>query len=206
MAQEYPRPFGKYTLLRPLARGGMGEIQLAAAGEVGGFEKLCVIKKVLAEHTDESKANRFLDEAKVVIRLSHTNLVSVFDVGKAEGEFYIAMEFVEGHDLGAVWNKCAEKKARFPVDIALFIVREVCRGLAYAHTYGGLTLVHRDVTPPNIMLSYFGEVKLTDFGLARSRLKQEFTAPGVVYGRLAYLAPEQARGTPVDARTDLYSV
>jgi eukaryotic-like serine/threonine-protein kinase len=206
MAQEYPRPFGKYTLLRPLARGGMGEIQLAAAGEVGGFEKLCVIKKVLAEHTDESKANRFLDEAKVVIRLSHTNLVSVFDVGKADGEFYIAMEFVEGHDLGAVWNKCAEKKARFPVDIALFIVREVCRGLAYAHTYGGLNLVHRDVTPPNIMISYFGEVKLTDFGLARSRLKQEFTAPGVVYGRLAYLAPEQARGTPVDARTDLYSV
>jgi eukaryotic-like serine/threonine-protein kinase len=206
MAQEYPRPFGKYTLLRPLARGGMGEIQLAAAGEVGGFEKLCVIKKVLAEHTDESKANRFLDEAKVVIRLSHTNLVSVFDVGKADGEFYIAMEFLEGHDLGAVWNKCAEKKARFPVDIALFIVREVCRGLAYAHTYGGLNLVHRDVTPPNIMISYFGEVKLTDFGLARSRLKQEFTAPGVVYGRLAYLAPEQARGTPVDARTDLYSV
>jgi eukaryotic-like serine/threonine-protein kinase len=206
MAQEYPRPFGKYTLLRPLARGGMGEIQLAAAGDVGGFEKLCVIKKVLAEHTDESKANRFLDEAKVVIRLSHTNLVSVFDVGKADGEFYIAMEFLEGHDLGAVWNKCAEKKARFPVDIALFIVREVCRGLAYAHTYGGLNLVHRDVTPPNIMISYFGEVKLTDFGLARSRLKQEFTAPGVVYGRLAYLAPEQARGTPVDARTDLYSV
>jgi len=184
----------------------MGEIFLAVTGEVGGFEKICVIKKVLAEQADESKTARFLDEAKVVIRLSHTNLVSVFDVGRVDDEYYIAMEFIEGHDLGAVWNKCAEKKARFPVDIALFIIREVLRGLAYAHTYGGLNLVHRDVTPPNIMISYYGEVKLTDFGLARSRLKQEFTAPGIVYGRLAYLAPEQARGTAVDARTDLYSV
>ncbi|HEY3359709.1 MAG TPA: serine/threonine-protein kinase, partial [Polyangia bacterium] len=206
MTEEYPRPFGKYTLLRPLAKGGMGEIFLAAAGEIGGFEKLCVIKKVLAERGDESKAARFVDEAKVVIRLSHGNLVSVFDAGMANDELYLAMELVEGHDLGAVWNRCAERRARFPVDIALYVVREVCRGLAYAHGYGGLALVHRDVTPPNILLSIFGEVKLTDFGLARSALKQEFTQPGVVYGRLAYLSPEQAHGRAVDARSDLYSL
>ncbi|HEX3695893.1 MAG TPA: protein kinase [Polyangia bacterium] len=206
MAERYPKRFGKYVLLKPLARGGMGEIYVAAAGEVGGFEKLCVIKKVLTEKTDRAKANRFLDEAKVVLRLSHANLVLTFDAGDVDGEFYIAMELIEGKDLREIWNRCVRTRTRIPLDVALHIVRELARALSYVHSYGELHLVHRDVAPPNILLSYFGEVKLTDFGLARSVLKQEHTSPGVVFGRASYLAPEQARGEVADARTDIYSL
>lgn len=206
MTGRYPRRFGKYVLLKPLAKGGMGEIYVAAAGEIGGFEKLCVIKKVIAEKADRAKANRFLDEAKVVLRLSHSALVNTFDAGDVDGEFYIAMELVEGKDLREVWNRCVRTRQRIPLDVALHVVREVARALAYVHAYGDLRLVHRDVAPPNILLAYVGDVKLTDFGLARSVLKQEHTAPGVVFGRAAYLAPEQARGEVADARTDIYTL
>ena len=184
----------------------MGEIYLAAGGEVGGFEKLCVIKKVITEKADRNKANRFLDEAKVVLRLSHSALVNTFDAGEVDGEFYIAMELIEGKDLREVWNRCVRTRQRIPLDVALHVVREVARALAYVHEYGDLKLVHRDVAPPNILLAYVGDVKLTDFGLARSILKKEHTAPGVVFGRAAYLSPEQARGEMADARTDIYTL
>src|SRR3954454_19535679 len=206
MTGRYPRRFGKYVLLKPLAKGGMGEIYLAAGGDVGGFEKLCVIKKVITEKADKAKANRFLDEAKVVLRLSHSALVTTFDAGDVGGEFYIAMELVEGKDLREVWNRCVRTRQRIPLDVALHVVREVARALSYVHSYGDLKLVHRDVAPPNILLAYVGDVKLTDFGLARSILKQEHTVPGVVFGRAAYLAPEQARGEVADARTDVYTL
>ena len=205
MPEVFPRRFGKYVLLKSLARGGMGEIYVAATGEPG-FQKFCVIKKVIAERTDKAKANRFLDEAKVVLRLSHANLVPTFDAGEIDGEFYIAMELVEGKDLRDIWNRCVRTRTRIPLDVALHVGREIARALAYVHSYGDLKLVHRDVAPPNILMSYFGEVKLTDFGLARSVLKQEHTAPGVVFGRAAYLAPEQARGEVADARSDIYSL
>src|SRR5688572_664248 len=206
MTGRFPRQFGKYVLLKPLAKGGMGEIYLAAGGEVGGFEKLCVIKKVITEKLDRTKSNRFLDEAKVVLRLSHSALVNTFDAGEVNGEFYIAMELVEGKDLREVWNRCVRTRQRIPLDVALHVVREVARALAYVHGYGDLRLVHRDVAPPNSLLAYVGDVKLTDFGLARSVLKQEHTAPGVVFGRAAYLSPEQARGEMADARTDVYTL
>ncbi|HVR02395.1 MAG TPA: serine/threonine-protein kinase, partial [Polyangia bacterium] len=205
MTEVFPRRFGKYILLKSLARGGMGQIYVAATGEPG-FQKFCVIKKVLAERSDKGKANRFLDEAKVVLRLAHANLVPTFDAGEHDGEFYIAMELVEGKDLRDVWNRCVHTRTRIPLDVALHVGRETARALAYVHSYGDLKLVHRDVAPPNILLSYFGEVKLTDFGLARSVLKQEHTVPGVVFGRAAYLAPEQARGEIADARSDIYSL
>ena len=205
MAETYPLKFGKYVLLKPMARGGMGAIFLAAAGEPG-FQKFCVVKKVLAEKSDRSKSNRFLDEAKVVLRLSHANLVPTFDAGEVDGEFYIAMELVEGKDLREIWNRCVRTRTRIPLDVALHVAREISRALAYVHSHADLRLVHRDVAPPNILISYFGEVKLTDFGLARSVLKQENTAPGVVFGRASYLSPEQARGETADARTDIYSL
>ena len=206
MSERLPRQFGKYVLLKSLARGGMGEIYLAASDQPGGLAKLCVIKKIIAEKTDRAKVNRFLDEAKVVLRLSHANLVSTFDAGDAAGELFIAMELVEGKDLREIWNRCVRTRTRIPLDVALYVVRETARALAYVHTYADLRLVHRDVAPPNILLSYYGEVKLTDFGLARSAIKQEHTAPGVVFGRASYLAPEQARGEVADARTDVYSL
>jgi serine/threonine protein kinase len=206
MAVSYPRQFGKYVLLKPLAKGGMGEIYVAALGQIDGFDKLCVIKKVIPEKSDEGKAKRFLDEAKVVLRLAHSGLVNTFDAGQVEREFYIAMEMVEGKDLREVWNRCVRVRHRIPIEVALHVAREVARTLYYVHTYGELNLVHRDVAPPNIMLAYNGDVKLTDFGLARSALKQEHTQPGVVFGRAAYLAPEQARGEVADPGTDVYSL
>ena len=201
----FPQVFGKYVLLRPMARGGMGELFLAAAGETGGFEKLCVVKKVLHSLEDQAVHRRFLDEAKVVVRLNHQNLVQVFDAGRVDNEYYLAMELVEGKDLRAVWNRCAQLHRRIPVDVAIYVVREVLRGLDYVHDAMGLDLVHRDISPPNLLVGYRGDVKLTDFGLAKSAIKREMTSPGVVFGRYSYLSPEQARGLPADRRTDIYA-
>jgi serine/threonine protein kinase len=192
------------VLLKPLARGGMGELYLAASG-ARGMEKLCVIKTVLPNLVALENAKRFRDEAMVVVRLQHGNLVPVFDAGRNDDQIYIAMEYVDGKDLLAVWNRCAQKRVPFPVDVAVYIVKELARGLGYAHAFGGLKLVHRDVSPANVLLSYTGEVKLTDFGLARSTLKLQHTAPGIIFGKLSYLAPEQARSEPLDGRTDLYA-
>jgi serine/threonine protein kinase len=201
---DFPRRFGSYLLLKPLARGGMGALYLALSGAEETV-KLCVIKTVLPHLADKEYLQRFRDEAKVVVRLSHGNLVPVFDSGQAEGEIYLAMDYVEGRDLRATWNRCAKKGIAFPVDVAAHIVKELARGLHYAHEFGGLKLVHRDVSPPNVLLSYSGEVKLTDFGLASSTLKLEKTAPGIIYGKVSYMSPEQARGEPLDGRTDLYA-
>jgi eukaryotic-like serine/threonine-protein kinase len=201
---EFPRKFGQYLLLKPLARGGMGALYLALSGPEE-TAKLCVIKTVLPHLADKEYLQRFRDEAKVVVRLSHGNLVPVFDSGQAGGEIYLAMDYVEGRDLRATWNRCAKKGIAFPVDVAAHIVRELARGLHYAHTFGDIKLVHRDVSPPNVLLSYSGEVRLTDFGLASSTLKIEKTAPGIIYGKVSYMSPEQARGETIDGRTDLYA-
>jgi serine/threonine protein kinase len=200
----FPRRFDEYVLLKPLARGGMGELYLAVSGS-RGMEKLCVIKTVLPSLVTPDNAKRFRDEAKVVVRLQHGNLVPVYDAGRHEEQIYIAMEYVDGKDLLAVWNRCAQKRVPFPIDVAVYIVKELARGLGYAHAFGGLKLVHRDVSPANVLLSYTGEVKLTDFGLARSTLKLQQTAPGIIFGKLSYLAPEQARSEPLDGRTDIYA-
>jgi eukaryotic-like serine/threonine-protein kinase len=201
----FPQVFGKYVLLRPMARGGMGELFLAAAGETGGFEKLCVVKKVLTDLDDGGVRRRFLDEAKVVVRLNHANLVQVFDAGRVIDDYYLAMELVEGKDLRGVWNRCAQLHRRIPVDFAIFVAREMCRALDYVHDAMSLDLVHRDISPPNIMVSYHGQIKVTDFGLATHAIKRELTNPGVVFGRYSYLSPEQARGLPADRRTDIYA-
>src|SRR6185436_13424824 len=201
---EFPRRFGPYVLLKPLARGGMGALYLALSGPEDSA-KLCVIKTVLPHLADKEYLQRFRDEAKVVVRLSHGNLVPVFDSGQVAGEIYLAMDFVEGKDLRATWNRCAKKGIAFPVDVAAHIVKELARGLNYAHGFGDIKLVHRDVSPPNVLLSYSGEVRLTDFGLASSTLKLEKTAPGIIYGKVSYMSPEQARGEKLDGRTDLYA-
>jgi eukaryotic-like serine/threonine-protein kinase len=201
---EFPRRFGQYVLLKPLARGGMGALYLALSGPQDS-SKLCVIKTVLPHLADKEYLQRFRDEAKVVVRLSHGNLVPVFDSGQAGGEIYLAMDYVDGRDLRATWNRCAKKGIAFPVDVAAHLAREMARGLFYAHNFGDIKLVHRDVSPPNVLLSYSGEVRLTDFGLASSTLKIEKTAPGIIYGKVSYMSPEQARGEKIDGRTDLYA-
>src|ERR1700749_2899031 len=201
---EFPRRFGPYVLLKPLARGGMGALYLALSGPQESA-KLCVIKTVLPHLADKEYLQRFRDEAKVVVRLSHGNLVPVFDSGQVAGEIYLAMDYIEGKDLRATWNRCAKKGIAFPVDVAVHLTKELARGLHYAHTFSDIKLVHRDVSPPNVLLSYSGEVKLTDFGLAASTLKMEKTAPGIIYGKVSYMSPEQARGETLDGRTDLYA-
>jgi serine/threonine protein kinase len=202
--EHYPRKFGKYHLLGPLAQGGMGALYLAVTGD-RGYERLMVIKTVLPHLADAEYVARFQDEAKVVVKLSHGNLIPVFDAGQVGGELFLAMDFVEGRDLRAVWNRCAKKQVAFPIDVAVYIVKELCRGLAYAHSFPDLHLVHRDISPPNVLVSYTGEVKLTDFGLASSTLKLEKTAPGIIYGKVAYMSPEQARGEKLDGRSDMYA-
>jgi serine/threonine-protein kinase len=201
---QFPRKFGKYHLLAPLAQGGMGALYLAVTGDKG-FERLLCIKTVLPHLADDEYVARFRDEAKIVVQLSHGNLIPVFDAGQVDGELFLAMEFIKGKDLRAVWNRCAKKSVAFPVDVAVYLTKELCRGLGYAHSAGSINLVHRDVSPPNVLLSYAGEVKLTDFGLASSTLKLEKTAPGIIYGKVAYMSPEQARGDALDGRSDIYA-
>jgi serine/threonine protein kinase len=183
----------------------MGEIHLAYSGHAE-LKKLCVIKTILGHLVDEEFVNRFLDEAKVVVKLSHGNLVPVFEAGQAEGQNFFAMEYIEGRDLRDLWNRLETAGRRCPLEVALYIVREVCRGLSYVHSFEDLHLVHRDVSPPNVLLSYTGEVRLTDFGVATSTIKLQKTAPGILLGKLSYMSPEQARNEAVDARADVYSV
>jgi eukaryotic-like serine/threonine-protein kinase len=201
---QFPRKFGKYHLLAPLAQGGVGALYLAVTGD-RGLERLLVIKTVLPHLAGEEYFARFRDEAKVVVKLSHGNLIPVFDAGQVDGELFLAMEFIEGRDLRAVWNRCAKTQVAFPIDVAVYIIKELCRGLAYAHSFRDLEFVHRDISPPNIIISFSGEVKLTDFGLASSTMKLEKTAPGIIYGKVAYMSPEQARGEKLDGRSDLYA-
>ena len=199
----FPRRFGPYALAKPLARGGMGALYLAVRPE--RKPDVCVIKTVLPHLADKEYLQRFRDEAKVVVQLSHENLVPVFDSGQVGGEIYLGMEFVDGRDLRAIWNRCAKKGVAFPIDVAAYIAREVALGLEYAHGFGDIKLVHRDVSPPNVLVSFEGKVSLTDFGLASSTLKLEKTAPGIIYGKVSYMSPEQARGEVLDGRTDLFA-
>ena len=199
----FPRRFGPYALAKPLARGGMGALYLAVHPDRD--PDVCVIKTVLPHLADKEYLQRFRDEAKVVVQLSHRNLVPVFDSGQVAGEIYLGMEFVDGRDLRAIWNRCAKKGVAFPIDVAAYIAREVALGLDYAHHFGDIKLIHRDVSPPNVLVGFDGIVKLTDFGLASSTLKLEKTAPGIIYGKVSYMSPEQARGEALDGRTDLFA-
>lgn len=212
-ADGFPSPFGTYLLLEAFARGGMGEVYLAKSGQIEGFERYCVLKKLRPDLLrDGEYVRRFLDEARVVVQLGHANIAHVFDVGRVEDEFYLAMEYVAGQDLRTLHERAIAGGAPLSPPVALHVIGEVLEGLDYAHrrkhpgTGQSLNLVHRDVSPQNVMVSYEGEVKLIDFGLAASRLKVERTEPHVVMGKMAYMAPEQARGDMIDATADQFAV
>jgi len=191
--------FGRYELLRRLGSGGMAEVFLARFVGPEGFEKRLVIKRVLPRLSDDRRLLRmFFEEARTHVSLSHGNLVSVFDFGRVGNEYFIAMEHVPGVDLDTVLETARAAGERLPPSLCAYVGMEVCRGLAYVHRRG---FVHRDVSPRNILLSVDGEVKLSDFGLV---LTSASGAP--VYGTLAFAAPEQARGEPVDGRSDLYAL
>jgi serine/threonine protein kinase len=210
--EELPKVFGRYLLLKRLSRGGMGEIFLAKLGEIQGFEKLLIIKKILPNLVaDQEFIKRFIDEAQVAIKLQHGNIAAVFEVGKVDGEYFLAIEHVEGRDLRRVIARLREERTRLPPDLALFIVRELASGLAYAHRRTDskgqhLALVHCDISPPNVMVSFEGEVKVIDFGIAKSAIRIAETNPNMGFGKFGYMAPEQLlRGGVVDKRTDVYA-
>ena len=204
----FPRRFSdRYVLLKELGRGGMGQVYMGMTGE-GGAHRVCALKIIRDLSNDRDPAElkmRFLDEAKIVTKLSHENLVFVFDYGVVGTQGYLAMEFVEGKTLTELWNRCALRAIGFPVGLSLFIVSELCAGLGYAHRTGDLRLVHRDVSPSNVMLSYTGGIKLIDFGLAKWRSKVSETASGINWGKVSYMSPEQHLGRPIDHRSDLFS-
>ena len=206
-----PQVFGRYLLVQRLSRGGMGEIFLAKHG-LTGFEKLAVIKKVLPHlAADAQFISRFVDEAQVAIKLQHVNVAQVFEVGRVGDEYFLALEYVEGRDLRRTLARLGHDKRRLPVDLALFIGRELANGLAYAHrrtsTDGqSLNLVHCDISPPNVLVSFEGETKVIDFGIAKSALRGTATDPKMGFGKFGYMAPEQLiRGGIVDHRTDIYA-
>jgi serine/threonine protein kinase len=198
------RVLGDMTLVAKLDEGGMASVYLAAVGR-GSLARLVAVKLLRADMVEEDLHTRFLDEARVVIRLQHNNLVSVRTAGEIDGQLYIAMEVIEGRNLADLWDRCAEIGKAFPIPLAVYMVREVLRGLHYAHTFPGLSLVHRDVSPSNILIDWAGAVRLADFGLATSTVKDSMTLPGIVFGKIGYMSPEAAVRQVVDRRSDVYS-
>jgi len=203
----------RYELLDRIGVGGMAEIFRGKAVAAGGFEKPVAIKRILPHLSQDRRfVELLIAEAKVLSLLKHRNIVQIFDVGLGDdGQYFLVMEFVDGKDLGAVQRALEQqKRRRMPFDLVLHIGAEICEALEHAHTSRGpdgrpMALVHRDVSPSNVLLSRAGEVKLTDFGIAK-RAEQDATQGGAVRGKFAYISPEQARNEALDPRSDVFSV
>jgi serine/threonine protein kinase len=205
------RRFGKYLLVEPLASGGMADVWRAEVTGAEGVVKEVALKLVRGEHGARSDfVQMFIQEARLAARLSHANVVQVFEFDQVDGRYYIAMELVRGRHLGRVVERARELGIRLGLARAVHVGAEVAKGLAYAHRLADrgrpLGLVHRDVSPHNALVSFEGEVKLADFGIARAMTEAGLTDPGTLKGKLAYMAPEQARGGVVDARADVFSL
>jgi serine/threonine protein kinase len=204
---------GRYALVRRLARGGMGEVFLAriAGGTGGSPPRICVVKRIRGEFAaDEERVARFVAEARLAARMKHPNVVAVYDLGRAGEDLFIVMEYVAGKNLREVVARLAERGEPMPVRVAVYLAHQLVSGLGYVHGFivPGLApegLVHRDVSPQNVLLGYDGAVKLIDFGLARGGLGNPKTAAGIVVGKLAYLSPEQARAQVATPQSDLYA-
>ncbi len=204
--------FGRYNLIRKVAQGGMAEIFLAKFQGIGGFEKKIIIKRILPRFSENQEFIKMLiHEAKTAVQLHHQNIVQIYDLGKVRDTYFISMEYIRGKDLRTVLNRLKSQGQTMPEQLAVFIAREVCKGLDYAHHITDqngepLNLVHRDISPPNILLSLEGEVKIIDFGIAKATSQATDTQAGVFKGKFAYMAPEQATGLPVDRRSDIFAI
>lgn len=202
----------RYHVIERIDAGGMAEVFKANSTSLQGFEKLVAIKRILPHLTKNERFVRmFLDEAKVSLHLNHTNCVQVFDLGLANGTYFIVMEFVDGTNLKNIIERIKNEGRTMSPQEAAFIALEICKGLSHAHSKKDqknqhLSIVHRDISPPNILLSREGEIKITDFGLAKAKSQVETTDPGIVKGKFGYLSPEAAQGEEVDARTDIFAV
>jgi serine/threonine protein kinase len=205
------RQFGPYRLVHQIAVGGMAEIYLAKTRGIAGFEKYVALKMIHPNFSsDESFIEMLIDEAKISVQLQHANIAQAFDLGRVDQIYYITMEYVDGADLYKILRRAAERGISMPVDVAAFIAKEMANGLDYAHRRRDLAgqalgIVHRDVSPQNVLISHAGEVKLVDFGIAKATMKARQTAVGVIKGKYYYMSPEQAWGDRVDHRTDIFS-
>jgi tetratricopeptide (TPR) repeat protein len=205
-----PQKLGRYEVLRRLGAGGMAEVYLGRSRGAEGTQKLVVLKRVLPQHGQSGRMRQmFVDEARLSMRLNHPNIVQVFDFQETTDGFILCMEYVEGLDLGRLMSAARQRQTRLPPWVGAYVVMEAARGLHCAHERKGedgtpLEIVHRDVSPQNILLSYEGGVKVADFGIATAKMISE--EAGVLKGKFAYMSPEQARGESVDRRTDIYAL
>jgi len=206
-----PEAFGKYYLIDRIATGGMAEIFKAKSFSTAGFEKVQVIKRILSHLSDnEEFVTMFIDEAKISVSLQHANLVQIYDFGKIRDNYFIAMEWIDGKDVKMILRKLAHRRKLLPEEFAVFIAHETCKGLDYAHKKTDLrgtplAIIHRDMSPSNVLVSYSGEVKIADFGIAKAEMSQYDTKDGVLKGKFEYMSPEQARGEDVTQQSDLFS-
>jgi len=205
--------FGKYVLLEKLATGGMAEVFLARGTGAGGIGKFFAIKRILPQYADSPEfIEMFKDEAKIAINLSHSNIVSIHEFGVEKGQFFLVMDYVEGRNLRQILNKMKKSGLQFSVEQIVYIVKEVAGGLDHAHrcidgsTGRPLNITHRDMSPQNVMVSFEGEVKIVDFGIAKAESQIETTRAGTLKGKFGYMSPEQAEGQAVDLRTDIFSL
>jgi serine/threonine-protein kinase len=211
-AQEFPSQFGRYTLVERLATGGMAEVFKAKILSTHGFEKLLVIKRILPNlAANKTFVSMFIDEAKLTAQLIHPKIVQVTDFGEECGQFFIALEFVDGFDGLALLRHAAQKHVRLPIPICMFIAQEVLDALDYAHNAQDaegniMHLVHRDISPSNVFISHRGDVKLGDFGIAHAQERESKTQAGTLKGKYGYMSPEQVGGVPLDRRSDVFAV
>ena len=206
-----PIPFGKYYLLDRIAVGGMAEVFKAKVIREEGFERFFAIKRILPSIAEDDEfIKMFIDEAKIAVQLTHSNIVPIMDLGKVGDSYFIAMEYVHGKDLRTSTEKLGKKNDTLPIPACCYIVMKTSEGLDYAHNKKDaagrdLNLVHRDVSPQNILISFDGEVKLIDFGIAKAANKAAKTQAGILKGKFGYMSPEQVRGLPLDRRSDIFS-
>jgi serine/threonine protein kinase/TolA-binding protein len=209
MSGSLPEQFGKYQLIQRIGTGGMAEIFKAKVTGEGGFEKLVAIKRILPHLSDDAEfVDMFMREARLAALLSHPNIVQIYDFGKERNTYYIAMEYLWGHDLRTVLNRAKEQP--LPIECALYIASRISAGLEYSHNLKDLSgkplnIIHRDVNPQNIIVTHQGEVKIVDFGIAKIAEMDSTTKVGTLKGKVPYMSPEQAAGEVIDKRSDIFS-
>ncbi len=207
-----PISFGRYLLIDRINVGGMAEVFMAKAFGVEGFERVLAIKRILPNMADDDEfINMFVDEARIAVQLSHANIVQIYELGKFESQYYIAMEYVSGKDLRYIVDGYRKKQQTLPIPAAAYIASKLCEGLDYAHRKTDasgrpLNVIHRDVSPQNILVSFEGAVKITDFGIAKAEDRASKTQAGVLKGKFGYMSPEQVRGLEIDHRSDIFAV
>ncbi|HSB71533.1 MAG TPA: protein kinase [Candidatus Methylomirabilis sp.] len=211
MSMIDPTRYGKYLLLEKLATGGMAQLYRGKIVGVQGFEKIIAIKQILPHlSTEKELVDAFIDEAKLAGLLNHQNIVQIYDFGQIEDSYFICMEYLFGKDLRVIASKSYERQVPLGLQNALYIATRICAGLDYAHKLKdfqgkALNIIHRDISPQNIFITYEGEVKILDFGIAKAASQSTITQMGMIKGKVAYMSPEQASGNPIDHRSDIFS-